>query len=116
MPGIGCAHYPFIVSITEAAGKEYKSNARGTAKRVGTAALGCPAERSYATFHNLNPGRAALDRTAEGGCPHALCGSLALLLYSFPAAPVIDTMNGVVCCIQSPAFPVRGASISLNLG
>ena len=28
MPGMGCAHYPFIVSITGAAGKEYKSNAR----------------------------------------------------------------------------------------
>ncbi len=45
----------------------------GTANRVGTAALGCPAERSSATFHGLNPGRAALDRTAEGGCPHVVC-------------------------------------------
>ncbi len=44
---------------------------------VGTAALGCPVERSStilfsANFSPMNS-RAALDRTAEGGCPAWFC-------------------------------------------
>ena len=37
---------------------------------VGTAALGCPAERSSASLAEGKSRRALLDRTAEGGCPH----------------------------------------------
>jgi len=38
---------------------------------VGTAALGCPAERSSA-MSDKKIYRAPLDRTAEGGCPHVV--------------------------------------------
>jgi len=44
-----------------------------TPDHVGTAALGCPAEQSSAI--SANPRRAALDRTAEGGCPHVVRGA-----------------------------------------
>jgi hypothetical protein len=39
---------------------------------VGTAALGCPAERSFAICSPGKNRRALLDRTAEGGCPHVV--------------------------------------------
>jgi len=44
---------PFIVSITGAAGKEYKSNARGNRKPRGTATPGCPVERSSTRFTSV---------------------------------------------------------------
>jgi len=48
------------------------SSDRGRQDHVGTAALGCPAERSSAySFQAMNC-RAALDRTAGGGCPHVV--------------------------------------------
>ncbi len=44
---------------------------------VGIAALGCPAGRSLAkVWLSAKSSRAALDRTAEGGCPHVVCGDL----------------------------------------
>jgi hypothetical protein len=47
-----------------------RSEASGT-DHVGTAALGCPAERSSAVC-SARSCRASLDRTAEGGCPHVV--------------------------------------------
>jgi hypothetical protein len=59
-------------------------NAKIGSIHVGTAALGCPAEKNSArslaistsrilassSLSMAKVGRAALDRTAEGGCPH----------------------------------------------
>ena len=54
-----------------------KHRAAAAKKHVGTAALGCPAERCSA-ISLTGKGRAMLDRTAEGGCPHVVWGDACL--------------------------------------
>ncbi len=55
---------------------------------VGTAAPGCPAERSSADFvAPQHPCRAALDWTAGGGCPHAILAAAGSSITS--SQPVI---------------------------
>ncbi len=73
------------------------------AERVGTAALGCPAEQGSACFWSAKPCRAlVLDWTAEGGCPHVLCGNV----YGFRKC-AFDSISS----IPSRA---RGNSMALN--
>src|SRR6185312_5082586 len=75
-----------------AIGEMYQFQVRARAGHVGTAALGCPVERSSTDFGALTRG-ASLRRTAEGGCPHVL----------------------IACCTSGTLAPTSGQNLSQNI-
>ena len=76
---------------------------RAMKNHVGTAALGCPAERSSAIVRQWSSkspartGRAALDWTAEGGCPHVF--QLSRVVVG-PAALAKSKMPALLCLLR----------------